>query len=596
MCIRNTAALQPKRLLSRQSQVYWNEKKVGTTARIDDTLDPVWDLEIFAIKVDAEGPNSVEQATLRIDCLDWDQFGSNDVLGQVELKGWQIKELAEKNISGGGGGGDGGVGGDSDEGDVLSEADVEAIYEFVQKFQQQQESDGGAGGMVVGVPQEERRKKKRGKNSFNGAQVDGGSMAGEGATGENDENMDGDGPKDVEMGKERGDKCIAEGASKPKRNKANSKRAAGKKARAVQGGHSASPSEARTVSLDRSSKEQAVEHKTAPSVDMAGDGAAGGADPVQGESVLKGEHANLGEKVAESAEAVAGNEIGMNVNPTEKDVSSSQEENGGVDTGSRVTAATETRENPRTGIGSCTRNDPTTGSVIENSGNAEGDTVAHAALPPATATHEVLGQERSAGDTGEQGTGAKTLSQVGTVDDAAQGGPPQVDVTTNTIGPVDSAAGKSGGADRDTANNPALASVASAENGATEEQPVRSDIEEKGSVPDTSGVAGTNVEGAATTLLQAEDIVSSGETKAMSTDESTLANDALESDGKREMSKAKPSPLGVGRGSAVAGGGEAARETFEVAGSLSAKLADGVKAGIRKDKTASSRAIRYREG
>lgn len=129
--------------------MYWNDKKAGKTVHIDDTLDPVWDLEIFVIKIDAEGPNSVEQSTLRIECLDWDQFGSDDVLGQIELKGWQIQELAEND------GEDGVLGGDEGRGG-MGEADMEKMYDFIQTFQKRnvEQGDEGMGKMIVGVPQD----------------------------------------------------------------------------------------------------------------------------------------------------------------------------------------------------------------------------------------------------------------------------------------------------------------------------------------------------------------------------------------------------------------------------------------------------------
>lgn len=127
-------------------QVYWNNKKVGTTAYIDDTLDPVWDLEIFSIKVDAEGPNSVELSTLRIECLDRDQFGSDDVLGQIELTGSQIIQLL------GSGEQDGPMG--TTEDDAVGEADLERIFAFIQTFQKHQKEEGSLGKMIVGVPQD----------------------------------------------------------------------------------------------------------------------------------------------------------------------------------------------------------------------------------------------------------------------------------------------------------------------------------------------------------------------------------------------------------------------------------------------------------
>ena len=126
-------------------QVYWNNKKVGTTAYVDDTLDPVWDLEIFSIKVDAEGPNSVELSTLRIECLDRDQFGSDDVLGQIELSGSQVMQLI--------GSGEQDRSMDTTQGDAIGEADMGRVFEFIQTFQKHQKEEGSLGKMTVGVPQ-----------------------------------------------------------------------------------------------------------------------------------------------------------------------------------------------------------------------------------------------------------------------------------------------------------------------------------------------------------------------------------------------------------------------------------------------------------
>lgn len=119
---------------------------MGTTAYIDDTLDPVWELEIFSVKVDTEGPNSLELSTLRIECLDRDQFGSDDVLGQIELSGSQITQLV------GCGEQDESMGTMGD--DAVGEADMERIFEFIQTFQKHQREEGSLGKMIVGVPQD----------------------------------------------------------------------------------------------------------------------------------------------------------------------------------------------------------------------------------------------------------------------------------------------------------------------------------------------------------------------------------------------------------------------------------------------------------
>lgn len=126
-------------------QVYWNDKKIGKTVHIDDTLDPVWDLEIFSVRIDQDGPNSIEESTLRIVCVDWDQFGSDDVLGQIELAGSQIKQLAESKD------GDEVV---SDNEGAMAEADMEKIFDFVRLLQEHEMDEAGLGKMMVGVPQD----------------------------------------------------------------------------------------------------------------------------------------------------------------------------------------------------------------------------------------------------------------------------------------------------------------------------------------------------------------------------------------------------------------------------------------------------------
>ncbi|CAM9308484.1 unnamed protein product [Ectocarpus sp. 4 AP-2014] len=141
----NVPKADPFSLSDPYCKVFWNDELVGKTAHINDTLDPVWDLEIFAFKVDEDGPNSVEKSTLRVVCLDWDQFGSDDVLGQIELTGSQINQLMESK--------DGDEGADAGE-QAMGEADMEKIFEFVQMFQENEIDEAGLGKMIVGVPQD----------------------------------------------------------------------------------------------------------------------------------------------------------------------------------------------------------------------------------------------------------------------------------------------------------------------------------------------------------------------------------------------------------------------------------------------------------
>ena len=124
--------------------MYWNDQRIGKTVHIDDTLDPVWDLEIFSVKVDNDGPKSIEQSTLRIVCLDWDQFGSDDVLGQIELAGWQIQQMVESKD-----------GDDVDAGEgAMGEAEMEKVFDFLRLLQEHETGEAGLGKMVVGVPQD----------------------------------------------------------------------------------------------------------------------------------------------------------------------------------------------------------------------------------------------------------------------------------------------------------------------------------------------------------------------------------------------------------------------------------------------------------
>ncbi|CAB1111735.1 unnamed protein product [Ectocarpus sp. CCAP 1310/34] len=141
----NVPKADPFSLSDPYCEVFWNDELVGKTAHINNTLDPVWDLEIFAFKVDKDGPNSVEKSTLRVVCLDWDQFGSDDVLGQIELTGPQIKQLVESK--------DGDEGADAGE-QAMGEADMEKIFEFVQMFQENEIDEARLGKMIVGVPQD----------------------------------------------------------------------------------------------------------------------------------------------------------------------------------------------------------------------------------------------------------------------------------------------------------------------------------------------------------------------------------------------------------------------------------------------------------
>lgn len=208
----------------------WKESR--KTARIDDTLNPEWDLEMFVIKVDTEGPNSIEQSTLRIECLDWDHFGTNDVLGQIELQGWQIKKLVEQKAPDGGDGNEEGGGTQEHSGSGLGEAGVEFPYDFLQKFQQQNEKDGFASGMVVVVPRATGKEMRNPARRRDGA-LDGGEGDEVGAKMVEDEAGIADAPDSPKS--ENGHKTVDHGLKNgsPKRqHESNTKHAARKQKRA----------------------------------------------------------------------------------------------------------------------------------------------------------------------------------------------------------------------------------------------------------------------------------------------------------------------------------------------------------------------------
>lgn len=115
---------------------------MGRTSHLNGTLDPVWDLEIFPIDVDLEGPDGVQESTLRIECRDWDKYGRDDVLGHVELKGWKILELVHGDASGPERGSSSTWGG-GDPADAASQSSCGFI---------QSPPDGSSYGTIVGVP------------------------------------------------------------------------------------------------------------------------------------------------------------------------------------------------------------------------------------------------------------------------------------------------------------------------------------------------------------------------------------------------------------------------------------------------------------
>lgn len=120
---------------------------MGKTAHADNTLDPVWNLEIFVIEIGAQGLKSLGQSTLRVVCLDFDRYGNNTVLGQIELQGWQVEELAQS------------VGAEeavcSREEGFLPEADAKQIQDVIRNFQMHELGhDGCIGKLVVRVPQD----------------------------------------------------------------------------------------------------------------------------------------------------------------------------------------------------------------------------------------------------------------------------------------------------------------------------------------------------------------------------------------------------------------------------------------------------------
>lgn len=119
---------------------------MGKTAHADKTLDPVWNLEIFVIEIGTQGLKSLGQSTLRVVCLHYDRYGNNNVLGQIELQGWQVEELAQR------------AGAEevvcSREEGVLPKADAEQTQDVIRNFQKHELRHDGIGKLVVRVPQD----------------------------------------------------------------------------------------------------------------------------------------------------------------------------------------------------------------------------------------------------------------------------------------------------------------------------------------------------------------------------------------------------------------------------------------------------------
>lgn len=131
-------------------QVYWNDANVGRTPHVNNTLDPAWDREIFHIQVDPEGPNSIISSTLRVVCLDWDKYGSDDVLGHVELKGSHILDISNGAYHSW----DGEETRSTKQLGGNERMDLHRRDDFIQAFRKHEQSEHAKYPMIVNIPQE----------------------------------------------------------------------------------------------------------------------------------------------------------------------------------------------------------------------------------------------------------------------------------------------------------------------------------------------------------------------------------------------------------------------------------------------------------
>lgn len=582
---------------------------------IDDTLDPVWDLEIFVIAVDAEGPNSVEQSALRIVCLDWDQFGSNDALGQVELKGWQIKELVEKSVSG--------VEGkkpdapNDGDGEVLSEVDVEAIFDFVQNFREQSEKDGGAGGeMVVGVPLKGLKQESM-TTVVEGVQADGSSNTGEGA--EKEAKIRSKGHKrGAKTGKAGGEGAVEDRTSKSKR-KAKSKKQARTKDQATTGG-STSSSKRKGPGDDEKAGKDAADQSVLPSVaDIV-------ACEARGEPVLEGIGTTVHQKGVELTGGVSvydeakirdggQNDTAAFNPPGRENVSRFRQEVGEEvkNLGNCTTSSGTPDKTPSLVMEDYTPEHITAVTTAETCGERWGETVGSSVLPETFAAEDEVVRQGAATARGEvDGTGAGLPNNMGTGGEGPAEELSRVDVTAEFFPTViDSSAKTSSITEGD--NTVVHFSLPPAENGGAlvDVKRVTGDDE----AMQATGVVGENAAGGATVdEVSNAPTVDAGNISPQAvidpraslehklTPEDALQEIASKSAGEEiETKKTAPVSLGGTSGgeglAAVEGVGKMA---VEVSGrsSISPPVRLSVKGlkGSHKGTLGSPSAIRYREG
>ena len=85
------------------AKLFWNDKFVGRTKHIDDTLDPEWELKTSTFEIpllDEDGDElnpPISESTARVEVFDHDMIGSDDSLGYLNLDSHDLMVLEQKS-------------------------------------------------------------------------------------------------------------------------------------------------------------------------------------------------------------------------------------------------------------------------------------------------------------------------------------------------------------------------------------------------------------------------------------------------------------------------------------------------------------------
>ena len=85
------------------AKLFWNDKYVGRTKHIDDTLDPEWEVKTSTFEIpllDEDGDElnpPIGESTMKVEVFDHDMIGSDDSLGFLTLEGHDLEVLEQKS-------------------------------------------------------------------------------------------------------------------------------------------------------------------------------------------------------------------------------------------------------------------------------------------------------------------------------------------------------------------------------------------------------------------------------------------------------------------------------------------------------------------